>query len=258
MESRRDREIECTLPIGYEDEDGRVHRTAVLRKMTGRDESIMADKTYRNNGARMVTDLVASCLVRLGTIERPGRPVVQALYSADRYFLLMKLREITFGPEMSASYSCPTCREATTTLEDLSELEVVRLDESEVARDIVVELADGYTDKGGEVYQTMVFRYPKGLDEEKVAPAIRENAAHGKNALMARCLRAVGDMSPQRMEALGTAIFNDLTLSDRARIDRALNDGTSPGIKMRRELSCAGCGRRFTASLDLSNFLAAS
>jgi hypothetical protein len=258
MDTRRDREIEVTLPIGYEDGDGRVHRTAVLRKMTGRDESIMADKNHRNNGARMITELLASCVVRLGSIERPARAVAQNLYSADRYFLLMKLREITFGAEMQATYSCPTCREATTTVEDLTELEVVVLDDGEVARDIVVELQDGYVDKGGELYHTMVFRYPKGADEEKVAPAIRENTAQGKNALMARCLRAIGDMSQQRMEALGTAIFNDLTLSDRARIDRALNDGTSPGMKMRRELTCGACGRRFTASLDLSNFLAAS
>ena len=75
---------------------------------------------------------------------------------------------------------------------------------------------------------------------------------------MARCLKAVGDMPQARMEALGTAIFNDLTLGDRAIVDKALNDSSSPGMKMRRELTCGSCGRRFTASLDLSNFLAVS
>jgi hypothetical protein len=258
METRREREIECTLPVGFEDEDGRLHRTAVLRKMTGRDESIIADKAHRNNGARMITELLASCVVRLGSLEKPSRAVVQSLYSADRYFLLMKLRELTFGAEMQATYSCPTCREATTTVEDLSTLDVISLGDGEVAKDIVVELEDGYIDRGGEQYSSMAFRYPRGVDEEKIAPAIRENASHGKNALMARCLRTVGDMPQPRMEALGTAIFNDLTLSDRARIDKALNDGTSPGIKLRRELTCGACGRKFNASLDLSNFLAPS
>jgi hypothetical protein len=258
MEARRAREIECLLPIGYEDEDGRHHRSAVLRKMTGRDESIIADKAHRNNASRMMTELLASCVVRLGTIERPSRQVVQSLYSADRYFLLMKLRELTFGPEMQATYSCPTCREATTTIEDLSMLDVISLAEGEVAQDITVELSDGYVDRDGTSYTSMVFRYPKGSDEEKIAPMTRENASQGKNALMARCLKSVGDMAQARMEALGTAIFNELTLGDRAIIDKALNDGTSPGMKMRRDLSCGSCGRKFTASLDFSNFLAAS
>ena len=245
------------LPIGYVDEDGRVHRTATLRKMTGRDEALMADRHNRTNGARLITELIGACLLRLGTLERPGAKVAQALYSADRHFLLLKLREITFGPEMEASYSCPTCREATVVIEDLAALEVVRLDDETAPADIAVRLEDGYQDRNGEWYDTVVFRYATGADEEKVAGLIRDNPSNGKNALMARCLRAIGDMPRQRMEALGTAIFADLTLSDRALIDAALNSG-GPGIRMRRDIQCIGCGRTYTTSLDLSNFLGRS
>jgi hypothetical protein len=120
VQGQRAREFTLELPIGYVDADGRLHRTAALRKMTGRDEAIMADKTNRTNAARMITELLANCLKRIGDIEKPRRTIVQQLYSGDRYFLLMKLREITFGPEMRASYSCPTCREANDLLEDLS------------------------------------------------------------------------------------------------------------------------------------------
>ena len=129
---RHSREFEIELPIGHLDADGRLHRTAALRKMTGRDEAIMADKNNRNNAARMITELLANCLIRIGDIEKPGRSIVQQLYSGDRYFLLMKLREITFGPDMQASYSCPTCREANGLIEDLSALEVLRLGDGEL------------------------------------------------------------------------------------------------------------------------------
>jgi hypothetical protein len=251
------REFEFTLPVGYVDADGRQHRTAVLRKMTGRDEAVMADKANRNNGARMITELLGNCLVRLGGLERPGRAVAQALFSADRYYLLVKLREITFGAEMQATYVCPTCREANLAVEDLSALEVNRLDDGELPQEIVVELGDGYQDRSGRVYNSMVFRMPTGGDEEKVAPVIRENPSSGKNALMARCLRSVGDMARQRLEGLGTSIFADLTLSDRARIDKALNNG-GPGVRMRRDVTCNGCGRQFTATLDMTNFLSPS
>src|SRR5258708_5697456 len=110
MEQPRVREFEFELPIGYVDDDGRLHRTAVLRKMTGRDEAIMADKKHRTNGARMITELLGSCLARVGDVVKPGIGVAQALYSADRHFLLLKLREITFGSEMPATYACPPCR----------------------------------------------------------------------------------------------------------------------------------------------------
>ena len=245
------------LPIGYVDQDGRVHRTATLRKMTGRDEALMADRHNRTNGARLITGLIGACLLRLGPLERPGATVAQALYSADRHFLLLKLREITFGPEMEASYSCPTCREATVVVEDLASLDVERLDGEAIPAAVVVRLEDGYQDRSGEWYDTLVFRYATGADEEKVAGLIRDNPSNGKNALMARCLRAIGDMPRQRMEALGTAIFADLTLSDRALIDEALNKH-APGVRMRRDVVCVGCGRTYTTSLDLSNFLGRS
>ena len=257
VQEQRTREFPLELPIGYVDADGRLHRTAVLRKMTGRDEAIMADKTNRSNAARLITELLANCVKRIGEIEKPGRAIVQQLYSGDRYFLLMKLREITFGAEMNASYSCPTCREANDLLEDLSALEVVRLPDGEMPDDIVVALEDGYVDRDDHHYDTMVFRYPTGVDEEKVASAVRENVSAGKNALMARCLTGCGDMPKPRMEGLGSAIFNDLTLSDRARIDRALNE-KGPGIRLSRDVSCVNCRRQFKATLDLSNFLSVS
>ncbi|QXJ21272.1 hypothetical protein AGRA3207_002109 [Actinomadura graeca] len=253
----RPREFEFELPVGYEDGDGQVHRTAVLRKMTGRDEAVLADRRHRANGARMISELLGGCLVRLGTLEAPGIRAAQGLYSADRQFLLIRLREITFGPEMRASYACGACHESTTLVEDLSELDVVRLGPGEVPGDVTVKLEDGYVDRTGELYDVLVFRHPTGLDEERVAGVIRENASQGKNALMARCLKEMGDMPGPKLEALGTAVFKDMTLSDRGLVDRALNDG-GPGIDLRRTVGCGGCGREYTASLDMSNFLAAS
>jgi uncharacterized protein YbaR (Trm112 family) len=250
--------FEFELPIGHVDEDGRIHRSAVLRKMTGRDEAIMADRRNRNSGARMMSELLASCLIRLGNIASPSLQVVRSLYSADRYYLLLQLRAITFGSEMQATYACPTCRESLTLLEDIDTLEVRRLDGTSVPADIVVELDDGYYDRmSGETHHTALFRHPTGEDEEKISSIARENASHAKNALMARSLVALGDIPRTRLDGLGTAIFNDLTLGDRSRIDQALNE-EAPGVEMDRELTCVSCGRQFRTTLDLSGFLAPS
>src|SRR6516165_9822182 len=93
------------LPIGYTDDEGKIHREVVLRKMTGKEEAILADRRNQRNGGKLVSELLHSCLVRLGDLPKNGASTVEYMYSADRNFMLLKLRTITFGPELEARYS---------------------------------------------------------------------------------------------------------------------------------------------------------
>lgn len=249
------RETELTLPIGYTDDEGRLHRTVVLRKMTGREEAILADRRNQRNGGRLITELLHSCVVRLGELPQNGTGPIAGLYSADRNYLLIKLRSITFGPELSAEYNCPSCGEAMRVTEDLDELPVRALTDGESPEEIKIELEDGYVDRDGQVHTALTLRLPTGQDEEAVAPQTRQNASLGKNALLARCLKSLGDIPRHRLEALGPKILADLTMSDRRLIDRALNQA-APGIDLVRELECPHCGHVFKSSLDLTHFLA--
>lgn len=249
------RESEFTLPIGYTDEEGNLHRTVVLRKMTGKEEAILADKRNQRNGGKLVTELLHSCLVKLGDLQRNGPSTVEAMYSADRNFLLLKLRSITFGPELPAHYTCPACNESIEVVEDLDDLPVRTLSDGESPDDVVVALEDGYLDKDGQVYTALRLRLPTGADESAVAPQMRQNASLGKNALLSRCLKSLGDLPKHRLEAIGPKILADLTLTDRRLIDRALNE-VAPGVEITRQVECPSCGQSFKASLDLTHFLA--
>src|SRR5882672_12731587 len=88
------REVEVTLPIGYLDDDGKLHKTAVLRKMTGKEEAILADRKNQKNGGKLVSELIHSCLIRLGDAPKNGIGTIERLYSADRNYLLLRLRSI--------------------------------------------------------------------------------------------------------------------------------------------------------------------
>lgn len=66
---------------------------------------------------------------------------------------------------------------------------------------------------------------------------------------------SLGDVPAHRVEGMGPRIMSDLTMSDRRLIDRALNDA-APGVDLVRPLECPGCGKQFSATLDMSNFLA--
>jgi predicted RNA-binding Zn-ribbon protein involved in translation (DUF1610 family) len=177
------------------------------------------------------------------------------MYSVDRNYLLIKLRSLTFGSELAASYSCPACGDRFETVEDLDALPAKMLAEGEQPDDIVVELEDGYLDRDGSVHTSMTLRLARGDDEYAAAPQMRKNASLGKNALLGRCLRSLGELPPHRVEALGSKIFADLTLTDRRLVDRAVNDA-APGIDLVREMDCDSCGHQMRASLDLTNFLA--
>jgi len=254
-EPARVREFEFTLPIGVAGSDGAVHRGVVLRKMTGREEAILADRRYQRNGGKLVTELLHSCIVRLGDHEKNGSSIVSKMYSADRNFLLLKLRTITFGPELQASYTCPACGEMMKLVEDLDDLPVRGLDDSESADEIKVELEDGYVDRDGTVHTALTLRLPTGADEEAVAAQMRQNASEGKNALLSRCLKSLGEIPKHRLEAIGPRILSDLTLTDRRLIDKALNQA-APGVDLIRPIECLHCGNKFNSSLDLSHFLA--
>lgn len=252
MEKRPTRLFEFQLPVGYVDEDGRLHKMATLRKMTGHEEALLADRKLRQNGGRLVTELLANCVRRLGDIEPITREIASHLTSADRNYLLMELRKITFGEEMETSYVCSACGETTSLTQNLDELPVHRLN-GEGPQPIVVELDDGYEDRDGQVYTSMVFRLPTGADEEKVSATVRDNPSSGLNALLTRCLVAVGDMQDARREALGTRLLTDLTLGDRKRIERVMRQDL-PGVDLNREIRCENCGRVFQASLDFTGF----
>lgn len=248
------RESEFTLPIGYTDGDGKLHRTVVLRKMTGKEEAILAERRNQRNGGKLVTELLHSCLVRLGDMPKNGPSSIDEMYSADRNYMLLKLRTITFGAELPARYTCPTCNETLQVTEDLDELPVRTLLDGESPEDVAVELEDGYIDKDGSVHKALRLRLPTGADEAAVAPQMRQNASLGKNALLARCLKSLGELPKHRLEAIGSKIMADLTLSDRRMIDRALNQ-SAPGVDLIRELICNHCGGSFKTNLDMTHFL---
>ena len=104
-------EFSFTLPRGYLDAEGNLHREVVLREITGADQEAMFSPGLRQNPAKMLTALLARVIVRLGTIEK-GRidtGVTGGLVKSDRDFLLAKLKEIDSGPDLEIDVTCPDC-----------------------------------------------------------------------------------------------------------------------------------------------------
>jgi hypothetical protein len=242
------------LPVGLVDEEtGELLREVTLRKMTGNEEAALADPKLRRNGGKMVTALLAGCA------RADGKPLshaaVRRMTSADRNFLLLELRRLTFGDLMEARYTCPSCGGATLVTEDLAELEVRSVDDGASEAEIEIYLVDGYRGPDDESHRELVFRLPTGEDEEAAANVRDGNPSRQRDALLTRCLLRVGELEPRRVRAIGTRILADLSMTDRRLVQRAVDEGV-PGPDLTRHVVCDHCLDDYKTALDMSRFFA--
>lgn len=249
------REFEVFLPVGYTDQTGRIQRRATLRKMTGHEEALLYDASL--TAGQLVSELLRSCLLKIGLLETLDANLVTQLYTADRNYLLLELRRITLGDRLTATYTCPRCGGSIPVVEDLGQIEVRRLPEGEAVADIGVQLEDGYVDSQGVCHQEVTLTLPRGVDEEFVAPLAARNLPRAQDVLLLRCIKQFGTLPKAALEAYGIKILRDLTLSDRQRLYAALNK-QMPGVNFLRAVECRQCGMTFQGVLDVTHFFTLS
>jgi hypothetical protein len=103
-------EFEFTLPRGYVDRDGTVHRDGSMRLSTAIDEiAPMRDPRVRNNQAYLVIILLARVITRLGTLSDVNPGVIEGLFSADLAFLQDFYRRINETGTSAVEVVCPDC-----------------------------------------------------------------------------------------------------------------------------------------------------
>jgi len=112
-----------TLPKGYVDKDGNLHREVAIREITGADQEAMLSPQLRQNPAKMLSALLARVIVRLGTLDnnRIDTGVTSAMFKSDRDFLIVKLKELDSGPDMEIKVECPDCGRKFTAMMDMAD-----------------------------------------------------------------------------------------------------------------------------------------
>lgn len=107
----RQTEFEFTLPVGYTDQDGTVHRQGLMRMATAMDEiAPMRDPRVRNNQAYLAVILLSRVIVRLGTLPMISTNVIESLFVADLAYLQALYRRINEEGKTSLPVTCPNCQ----------------------------------------------------------------------------------------------------------------------------------------------------
>ena len=104
-------EYAFTLPLGYVDASGAVHREGVMRLATARDEiEPLRDPSVRRNEAYVTILLLARVVTRIGSVTEVTPDVVETLYAADFDHLQRLYERINTDGELVGLVSCPDCR----------------------------------------------------------------------------------------------------------------------------------------------------
>lgn len=106
-------ESEFTLPLGYLDAEGTLHREGVMRLATAADEILpLKDPRVQQNPAYLVVILLSRVVTRLGGIEQVTPKVIESLYSTDLAHLQSLYNELNRLEQQQPPVMCPKCDHA--------------------------------------------------------------------------------------------------------------------------------------------------
>ncbi len=105
-------EFEFTLPQGYVDDEGTLHREGVMRLATAADEiKPLKDPRVQANSAYLTVILLARVITRLGTLESVNPHIVENLYVSDLEYLQNLYEQVNVGGADVVDTTCPECDE---------------------------------------------------------------------------------------------------------------------------------------------------
>ncbi|PZO37090.1 MAG: hypothetical protein DCF19_19680 [Pseudanabaena frigida] len=88
-------EFEFTLPKGYVDNDGNVHRKGIMRLSRAIDEiTPMRDPRVKINPAYATVIILSRVITKLGALEEVSSLVIENLFASDLSYLQKFYRQI--------------------------------------------------------------------------------------------------------------------------------------------------------------------
>jgi hypothetical protein len=103
-------EFEFTLPRGYVDGDGNLHRKGVMRLATAMDEiAPLRDPRVKANQAYLSIILLSRVITKLGELRDMNPGVVEQLFTADLAYLQDFYRRINEDGSSAIAVACPEC-----------------------------------------------------------------------------------------------------------------------------------------------------
>lgn len=237
------------LPGGYVDESGTIHREVEISPLGGYEEELLAN-TQINESASLVSIILTRCLRRVGTIKQISKQLIQNLLVADRQYLLLKLREETFGDKINANIFCPwpDCGKKISIKFSTHNIPVKESEEKGPVFNMKLSPAAAFKGDNGEMHADISFRLPNGEDQKVISPLVSENESKALVLLLGRCIKAIGPLQNP-----GRDLINKLSPIARLEIEKKM-ETVAPKVELTMEAACPECSHEFAVPFDIQDF----
>ena len=103
-------EFEFTLPKGYVDGEGNLHKKGIMRLATAADEILpLKDPRVQGNPAYLTVILLSRVIIKLGDLPVIDTKVIENLFASDLAYLQDFYSRINDSGSSSLRASCPKC-----------------------------------------------------------------------------------------------------------------------------------------------------
>jgi hypothetical protein len=103
-------EFEFTLPNGYIDKDGNLHRTGIMRMANAKDEILpLQDPRVQRNQAYLIIILLSRVVTKLGEVKDINPGVMENLFAADLSYLQNFYNQVNGNGKAVQKVVCPDC-----------------------------------------------------------------------------------------------------------------------------------------------------
>ena|ERR1700730_13585220 len=103
-------EFEFTLPCGYLDDQGTLHRDGIMRRATAADEILpLRDPRVADNQAYLAIILLSRVVTKLGAVASINPKVIESLFATDMAFLQDLYNQVNQLDSAADKVVCPEC-----------------------------------------------------------------------------------------------------------------------------------------------------
>lgn len=104
-------EVDFTLPCGYMDDDGTLHKNGVMRLATAADEILpLKDPRVQSNPAYLTVIVLSRVVSKLEGVADVNPKVIENLYAADVSYLQSLYQKLNTDGKAAHKVICPNCK----------------------------------------------------------------------------------------------------------------------------------------------------
>lgn len=232
------------LPGGFF-HNGKCLHEVKLHAPNGKGEEQLGNAANRCLAAD-VSVLLRSCIERIGSITDITHDVVRNLLVGDRDYLVLKLRQMTFGDRVDATLTCPNkeCIEKIDIDFSLKDIPIKKGDISSKIFTMTLPSKKLNNRSGIEVE----FRLPSGGDQEELATVALNDESKAETRLLSRCIQNI-----KGIKEIDDFQIKQLTQVQRKRIEKEMAE-IAPSVDLEIEAKCPECENVFSFPFNISEF----